>query len=174
MNDKTIIIINGQGGVGKDTLCNYFCKFYNGMIISVINPVKQKAKRLGWKGGKTDKDRAFLNELKHVLDSYFNETDVYLDKMLRSFEAGERKVLFVTMRDIDDIEKYKAIFLKKGFRVKTLLVRRKAVQRTFGNPADDNVFDYGYDYIFDNDMPIEAAHNDFVILIKHAVFDVNE
>ena len=171
MLDKTIIIVNGQGGVGKDTLCKYFCNYYNGMIASSITPIKQKAKRLGWKEKKEDSDRAFLSDLKILLNKYFNDVDNYILHIVDTFVKGEKKVLFLMVREPDDIDRYKAIFTEKGIRTKTLLIRREAVQREFGNMADDGVFDYGYDYIFDNDNPIEMAHNDFVILIKQAVFD---
>lgn len=170
MKDKTIIIVNGQGGVGKTTLCTYFCKYYNGMIISMITPIKQKAKRLGWKGDKTDSDRAFLNELKILLNKYFSECDNYIRKMVKTFDDGQKKVLFIEMREPDDIDRFKKEFADQGFNVKTVLVKRKAAEKKFGNAADDGVFDYFYDYIFDNDEPIEASHNSFVIMIKHAVF----
>lgn len=170
MKDKTIIIINGHGGVGKDTLCKYFCQYYNGMIISMITPIKQKAKRIGWKGDKDDESRAFLSDLKKLLNKYFKECDSYIFDMVEKFDRSDKKVLFIQMREPDDIERFDKALTDKGYRVKTLLVRRKDATKQFGNEADDGVFDYGYDYIFDNDDPIEMAHNKFVMLIKDAVF----
>ena len=61
-----IIIINGTGGVGKDTfveLCKeyalklpYMVNIYN---YSTITPIKQIAYGIGWAGTKTEKDRKF-------------------------------------------------------------------------------------------------------------------
>jgi len=38
--EKQIIIINGQGGVGKDTVCNILKKYYQIRIVSAIDKIK--------------------------------------------------------------------------------------------------------------------------------------
>ena len=56
---KTVIIINGQGGCGKDTLIGIASKYYNISMISSITPVKQVALKAGWEGEKIIKQESF-------------------------------------------------------------------------------------------------------------------
>ena len=55
--EKCVVIINGKGGVGKDTLCDIVSKKYCVSNVSSITPIKQIAQMGGWKGGKENKDR---------------------------------------------------------------------------------------------------------------------
>ena len=49
---KYVVIINGKGGVGKDTLCDIVSKKYCVNNVSSITPIKQIAQIGGWKGEK--------------------------------------------------------------------------------------------------------------------------
>ena len=64
MKNKTVIVINGVGGVGKDTLCDIASKYYKVMNVSSVDPIKDAARILGWDGAKEPKDRKFLSDLK--------------------------------------------------------------------------------------------------------------
>lgn len=87
-----IIIINGNGGVGKDTFVN-FCLNYiynyskdkfnnyfddkytqldviNKCNIDSIYHIKQIAYECGWNGSKTEKNRKFLSDLKNLLTQW--------------------------------------------------------------------------------------------------------
>lgn len=166
MKDKIVIVVNGQGGVGKDTLCRYFCTYYDGEIISAITPLLPIATSLGWSGGKSDKDRKFLSDLQDVADEYGQFTKRYLEKELERFSSNDKSVLFVVARKYDQIDWCRKEARSFGLRSTTLVIRRAAVEREFGNNADDGVLEYPYEYAFDNDSPIEIAHPDFVTLIK--------
>ena len=50
--NKTVIVINGQGGCGKDTICNIMAKYYKIKNISTVDPIKDIAKYAGWNGEK--------------------------------------------------------------------------------------------------------------------------
>ena len=69
-NPKQIFILNGSGGVGKDLFVNMVKtsvnKFspYRVWNYSSIDKVKAIATQIGWSGGKTEKDRKFLSDLK--------------------------------------------------------------------------------------------------------------
>ena len=70
------VIMNGSGGIGKDTFIDFIDDFmekdeylYN---ISSVDKVKEAAEILGWEGGKTDEDRIFLHELKQAAVKYNN------------------------------------------------------------------------------------------------------
>ena len=46
--EKIVIIINGRGGVGKDTLCDLAAKYFKVEKISAITPIKEIAQNYGW------------------------------------------------------------------------------------------------------------------------------
>ena len=54
---KLAIVINGAGGVGKDTLCNLAAKHLKVRNISTITPIKEIAAMAGWDGSKDDRSR---------------------------------------------------------------------------------------------------------------------
>lgn len=167
MNNKIVIIVNGQGGVGKDTLCGYFCRYYDGEMISAITPTLTIATNLGYKGGKSDADRKFLSDLQDILDGYFNTTRTYLEEELDRFSKNDKTVLFAVIRKSKDIAWYKQTAREYGIKSTTLVIRRESVEREdYGNDADDLVLEYPYDYAFFNNDPIEVAHPNFVTMIK--------
>ena len=47
---KIAMVINGAGGVGKDTLCDLADKHFGVMNISTITPIKEIAAQCGWDG----------------------------------------------------------------------------------------------------------------------------
>ena len=48
--DKLVVIINGSGGVGKDTVCEAAAAFWKTRNISSITPILQVARAAGWDG----------------------------------------------------------------------------------------------------------------------------
>ena len=64
--NKQVFIINGSGGVGKDTFVELVSKVFNLSVMnfSSVDKVKEIARIIGWTGGKTEKDRKFLSDLK--------------------------------------------------------------------------------------------------------------
>ena len=76
--NKIVIIINGRGGVGKDTLCDFAAKHYKVENISSITPIKDLAKLCGWGGEKNEKSRKFLSDLKQLLIDYNEYPTQYL------------------------------------------------------------------------------------------------
>lgn len=154
---KTIIVMNGKGGVGKDTLCNSILPYYSTMNISAIEPIKELAMCGGWNGKKDDKSRKLLADLKQLFVAYNNLPTKYLKEHTDEFLNSSNEILFVHIREADQIEEYKkSITPNKCY---TILVKRDAVDttHTYGNKADDNVNDYEYDFTFENNMPIEES-----------------
>ncbi len=157
MQDKTIVVINGRGGVGKDTLCNSLRSNYAIMSISAIDPIKDIAYRTGWDGQKNDKSRLFLAELKRVYVAYNDLPTKYLCTKTSEFLDSKNDILFVHIREADQIEQYRrAIHPKECI---TILIKKDTIDRNhlFGNSADDGVEDYKYDYIFENNLPLEES-----------------
>ena len=60
LTEKIVIIINGKGGAGKDTVCEIAARYFNVEIISAITPIKDIARQHGWNGEKDNKARKFL------------------------------------------------------------------------------------------------------------------
>lgn len=153
---KKILIINGSGGVGKDTFVNCLKKITDVTHTSIVNPVKQVAKLVGWTGGKTEKDRKFLSDLKILIDDYNDYNYQTIKNVVNCFKNDlfNSQILCIDMREKNQIEK--AI---KEFNAETVLVRRDSVKHITSNIADAGVYDIEYDYIIDNNGSIEDLKN---------------
>ena len=158
--DRQIIIINGKGGVGKDTLITAVSKIYKVGNCSSITPIKNAAECLGWNHyEKGTTGRKFLSDLKRLSIEYNDYPTQYLLRMCRHFiDEGWLDVLFLHIREPEEINKLKA----EVPECKTLLIRSSRTKGDLGNDSDDNVEDYDYDYIYYNDLPLEEAESDFL------------
>ncbi|MDR1059633.1 MAG: hypothetical protein LBL83_00100 [Clostridiales bacterium] len=161
---KIVIVVNGSGGAGKDTVCEIASRHFRARTVSAIAPVKELAARCGWDGGKDNKSRKFLSDLKRALIEYNDLPNRYLEGEHAAFMAGGDDVLFAHIREgaqIDDFRRRVA-----PTRCVALLVRppsgRGAGGQQYGNDSDDNVEDYAYDYYYDNDKPIACVESDFM------------
>ncbi len=148
---KEIIIINGSGGVGKDTFvefCEKYCKVKN---ISSVDKVKEAARILtGWDGTKDEKSRKLLVDLKQLGIEYNDAPFKYILESAEEFKKTEEEMMFVHIREIDEIKK-----VKKAVNAKTLLVTNKNVQLITSNESDKNVMNYQYDFYIRNDGTLE-------------------
>jgi len=155
-----VILVNGCATAGKDTFINY-CKDILGVrahSISSIDFVKKIAFYCGWNGEKTPKDRKFLSDMKDLLTEW---RDVPLKEL--EYEKGlwedvlasegviDDCALFICVREPKELEK-----LKDVFSATTIFVSRKeAEEKETSNHADEEVFDYTYDYWILNDGTID-------------------
>lgn len=170
--NKIIIVINGTGGCGKDTLCNIAAEQYRVGNISSITPIKNMAAIVGWNGAKTNKDRKFLADLKTIVTEYNDGTNEYILKQVEYFSQSIQEILFVHIREPEMINHFKETASKiVDFPIKTLLVKRDAVSAAFGNKADDEVENYKYDYTYYNNSPLEKASDDFIPFLKTIIND---
>ena len=154
--NKAVIIINGAGGVGKDTICDIASKHFKVCNISSVDPIKEIARFCGWTGVKDDRARKFLHDLKTVTAEYNDFPTNWALNVFHQFLENDEEILFVHIREPWEIEK----FVKATNGVaKTLLVRGGSRTRTdsYGNAADDQVENYTYDYYFVNDRPLEET-----------------
>lgn len=161
---KAVIIINGNGGTGKDTLCGFAAEIYRTVNVSSAEPVKEIARRYGgWKGEKDEKSRKFLADLKRLFTDYNDLSCKYLVEEYKKFLKGDAEILFVHIREGKEIDKF-----RKYIEIPciTLLIRRSSVRRQWGNESDDNVEKYAYDYRYDNDKELSEAKPDFQRFLK--------
>lgn len=163
-----VFIINGSGGSGKDTFCNYIQKLavkkdplYHVESIYTSTPAKQKAKEMGWKGDKLPMDRRFLSDIKDMLDYWSNATYYYIRQCFDAFyvsnyyNSGYKTIYFIHAREAKDIIWIKSFCSNKEIPCKSILVKRPNTSKK-GNHADDNVEQYAaYDYTIINDGTLE-------------------
>lgn len=157
---KLVVVINGSGGVGKDTVCDVIGKHYDTMNISSIDPIKKIASDNGWNGEKNEKSRKFLADLKQLFINFNDLPQNYLMEKYQEFLGNDKEVLFVHIREPEEIARFKQ---NVGGRCVTLLVRgRHDIQRAWNNAADDDVEKYAYDFVYDNTKVLEEVEEDFL------------
>ena len=160
---KIVIIINGTGGAVKDTLCQIAARHYKTANISAITPIKKIARENGWNGEKDAKSRKFLSDLKMLFAEYNDLPTRYLYDQYRLFLESDDELLFAHIREKAEIDKFKDLV---DTPCVTLLVERKSeTGEKWGNTSDDEVKDYDYDFVFENDGTIEDAERDFTAFL---------
>ena len=164
--EKTVIVINGAGGVGKDTLCEFAEKHFKVMNVSSITPIKEIAAMCGWQGEKTDKARKFLSDLKALSIEYNDYPTLWATERYKDFLESDYEIMFLHVREGEEIAKF--VRATDG-RAKTLLVRggSRMTKANYGNVSDDMVENYPYDFYFVNDKSLEEAERDFVEFLKN-------
>lgn len=159
LRNKIIIVVNGKGGVGKDSVCDALSNFFTAKHISSITPVKELASLCGWSGEKTPEARKFLSDLKALLIGYNNLPLNYLMSEVKRFISDDNTdILFVDIRESDEIRKFiMNVKVEHSILIKTLIVRsqRPELVGKYGNHSDDHVENYIYDYTFENDGDLD-------------------
>lgn len=148
-----IFIINGVPHSGKTTFEQYVQEVTKNTavyITSIIDYVKFIANYAGWDGGKTIADRKFLSNLKNILTEWNDSPMQDILAQLRDIKNHETNaVVFIDMREPNDIERFKELWEED--LIATILVKRPDKEGiTYGNRADDEVFNYNYDIVIEN------------------------
>ena len=151
--DKQIFVINGSGGVGKDTFVELFAR--NNPVgiknYSSIERLKTFALSLGYKGSKTEKDRKFLSELKKLCNEYNDFSINNIRDTVTAFKDDPAfGFLFIHIREPEEIAR-----VVQEFDAKTILIKSNRVAPITSNDSDKRVADYLYDYIFSNNDSLE-------------------
>ena len=149
--DKHIFITNGTGGCGKDTFASMVGEIVPTLKFSSIDAVKNIAKSCGWYGGKTEKDRKFLSDLKLLTTAYSDMPFNSIKNAVEGFiEYDGFQVMFIDIREPEEIER-----AKKEFGAKTILIKNDRVAPITSNMADANVNNYEYDIVIENNGTLD-------------------
>lgn len=125
MDDKTVIIINGDECINYEALIDHFVnrELYTGYCINEYTAILNEVKTLYYYTRVTQKPYChtlmpvgFINDLKTVYDKYHNLTMKYLMKEYDRFKTSNYHILFVYMDNFDDIDKFRDYILSKGGR----------------------------------------------------------
>lgn len=151
--NKHIFIINGSGGVGKDTFVSLVTVQMSNetscvpatINYSSVDKIKEMAKMVGWNGGKSEKDRKFLSDLKFLCSEYNDIPFRSLEETVDVFNKSDSLILFLHIREPKEIER-----AVDTFGAKTILIKRDAVRPITSNAADGNVLNYDYDIVIEN------------------------
>lgn len=149
---KKIFIINGSGGVGKDTFVDFVLKNSKtkGLKYSSVEYVKEVARKcFYWDGKKDERGRKLLSDIKDIMTEYdnipFNKVVNFINTFL---DDGNLNYVFLFIREPEEIRKIKNMF---SFRTKVILIRNNNVDKIESNHADREVEEYkNYDYIISN------------------------
>ena len=162
---KVAIVINGAGGVGKDTLCELAAKHFKVKNISSITPIKEVAALCGWDGTKDNKARKFLSDLKNLCVEYNNYPTLWAKRQYDDFIESDEEIMFVHIREAEEIKKF--VLATDGAAL-TLLIRggKRMSNEKYGNVSDDEVENYDYDYYFLNENTLDVAEAEFVKLLN--------
>lgn len=148
---KLIFITNGTGGCGKDTFAEILNKYVPTLKRSSIDRVKSIARECCWTGGKTEKDRKFLSDLKLLLTAYNDLPFLSISSCVDAFRYDPwSTVLLIDIREPEEIER-----AKQAFGAKTILIKNDRVAPITSNMADANVLNYDYDFIIENNGTLE-------------------
>lgn len=172
--DKHIFVINGSGGVGKDTFVKLVSEELNKIMkklhtvtnFSSVDKVKELAKEIGWKGEKSERDRKFMFDLKILASDYSDMPFQSMKEKVRIFKMDmENQILFLHIREPKEIKR-----AVHEFGAKTILVKRDSIKQIISNTADQNVFHYTYDFIIENNGTIEELREKAKKFVQEAIY----
>lgn len=147
-----IILINGRGGVGKDTfvsLCQRMVEKNKILNVSTITPIKEAAKILGWDEVKDEKGRKFLSDLKDLSTKNYNLSEKYITKEIEKARELKAKVIFIHCREPEELGLFQELF-----NAKTLLIKNNRIKTIESNHADRCAENFFYDFTIDNNEGI--------------------
>ena len=169
---KKIFILNGSGGVGKDTFVqcvkDYTFRIKDKYVqhISSVDKVKTAAKNIGWNGEKDEKGRKFLSDIKMALSDYDDSPFKYIENQVEFFRMESYYgVLFIDIREPEEIER-----AKKEFGAQTILITSNRVEQVTSNMADAGVHEYQYDIVIENNGTLEDLFDSAIKFSQEFIF----
>lgn len=170
--NKSIIVINGKGSCGKDTLIKYFAENSGIRImnISSIDPIKEILLKTGYWDGKekSDEIRKLLSDMKKAFEDFNHLPSIYIQKQAEYFSTSNIDLMFVHIREPEEISRF-VNYVETRLRIPiiTLLVNSDRTEdHQYGNQSDDDVNNYSYDFIYKNNYDEERSCKLFIYFVK--------
>ena len=166
---KKILITNGSGGCGKDTLAEFMSKYVDIIKYSSIDFFKELGTLGRMKPQKDEGERILLYNLKKAFIEY-NELPTILcgEKIDNFLQSNENGILIIDVREPKEIQKLKELYPQ----IITVLVINKNVPVITYNSSDANVFDYVYDYVIDNSYTLGVLEESAITLLQELDFNI--
>ena len=157
-----IAIVNGRGASGKTTFETMVQKIAAARgkkvkVTSTIDYVKEVAELLGWDGEKTPENRRFLSDLKDTLTRWRDVPYQRIKNSIETYEQSDTDLLFIDCREPEEIARF-----VNDYGALTILVQRGEFE-LLGNHADDNVINYQYDVVIDNNRGLDELMQEATI-----------
>ena len=184
---KPIVIINGSGGCGKSTfikLCKegvqeaiekkiskqspikFQCEVEE---LSSVDFVKDIATECGWDGQKTEKNRAFLSDLKTILSDWDNVPNKKVMESIKQYNDDVSWIFFVNIREKKEIENFIKLCEEEGYDCTTLLIKNDRVPVITSNKSDAYTEDYHYDNTIYNNFGLDFYKKQAYFFIRDIV-----
>jgi hypothetical protein len=173
-----IVVINGKGDCGKDSVANVLTQYYGGENISSITPVVNLLKAIT-NGKLNTKDIRVRRVLSAMKQGMLAECREYCSNEInRAFCNGD-KLLILHIREPQEIDGVVRTFgtysqvvdgAYHAINVIPLLVtssRTDCIE--YNNPSDDNCDQYPYSYIYKNDGDFENLEQDVLKFAKEVM-----
>ncbi|MGN0416514.1 hypothetical protein [Anaerostipes faecalis] len=155
-----VVIINGVARSGKDTFCKMCCEYVHTKSISKIDTVTSIMKKyfgIDLYKDKTEKNRKIYADFDYAIDEIL--PDFWSKRVVEEVNMAAKEnvdILFVHCRLPERIDAAKNSILKNTkYECVTLLINNDNVKKLKSNIADASVFDYGYDFIIENNDGID-------------------
>lgn len=157
-----IAIVNGRGASGKTTFETMVQKIAAARgkkvkVTSTIDYVKEVAELLGWDGEKTPENRRFLSDLKDTLTRWRDVPYQRIKNSIDTYKESGTDLLFIDCREPEEIARF-----VNDYGALTILVQRGEFE-LLGNHADDNVMNYQYDVVIDNNRGLDELMQEATI-----------
>ena len=166
-----VIVVNGVAQSGKDSFVDYCIDELapNGAKWSSVEFVKDVAKYCGWNGVKDEKGRKFLSDLKDLLTEWDDVPwkkveEVFNYIKVECFQYGLKDsdfFLFIHSREPKEIERF-----QREYGAVTVLIDRAEVEGEQSNHSDEEVMNFNYDYIIDNNSSLDVLQERAIQLIE--------
>lgn len=166
-----VVAVNGMPRCGKDTFIDLCIeKLGNrGRKTSSIDFVKKIAFYCGWRGEKNQKNRKFLSDMKDILTEWGDIPYKEIEKAIKVWEIWNERhqieddcYIFICIREPKELEK-----AKERLGATCILIRRNDAEVALvSNHADEEVFDFTYDYIIDNNSDLAQLEDSADLLVE--------
>lgn len=133
-------------------------------IISTIDPVKEIATNIGWDGKKDVKSRKFLSDLKDALTEWKDLPHQWCITKIEELSYNT-DLLFIDCREPQEIQRF-----VDEYGALTMIVQR-GEYTPIGNHADDNVDNYQYDIVIDNNRGLEELLQEATIFVETFIME---